>query len=73
VREYLESLGRLIARPERETDGDEAFLTLSALVGAVSMARAVDDRELSDEILARTARALHRQVGDATGGGPPSA
>ena len=51
------------AKPD--TKRDEAILTLSALVGAVAMSRAVDDPELSDEILARTANALHRAHGAA--------
>ncbi|GAA0391677.1 hypothetical protein GCM10009530_48730 [Microbispora corallina] len=36
------------------------MLTLSALVGAALMARAVDDRELSDELLAAVAEQLKR-------------
>jgi hypothetical protein len=44
-----------------------AILTLSALVGAVAMSRAVDDPELSDEILTRTGNALHRRAYEAAG------
>jgi hypothetical protein len=44
-----------------------AILTLSALVGAVAMSRAVDDPKLSDEILTRTGNALHRRAHEATG------
>jgi hypothetical protein len=36
----------------------EAILTLTVLVGAISMARAVDDADLSDEILSNAADAL---------------
>jgi hypothetical protein len=39
-------------------------LTLSVLVGAVSMARAVDDPALSDQILADAAAALRGLVAD---------
>lgn len=45
-------------------DPDEGHLILAALVGAIALARAVDDRDLSDEILTRTARALHRHLDD---------
>lgn len=47
-------LGNLDA-PARERD---AILTLSALVGAIAMARAVDDADLSHQILVDTAGAL---------------
>ena len=62
VRRYIDQLVGLIRKAEPDTKRDEAILTLSALVGAVAMARAVDDQELSDEILARTATALHHRV-----------
>jgi hypothetical protein len=52
---------------ESEADRDEAMLILAALVGAVSMARAVYDTELSDEILAWTERALHRRIEERDG------
>jgi hypothetical protein len=38
--------------------GREPVLTLSALVGAISLARAVDDPELSKMILTNAAKAL---------------
>ena len=62
VRRYVDVLVDMIPGAEPETKQDEALLILAALVGALSMARAVDDSDLSDEILTRTARALHRQV-----------
>ena len=68
VRAYLE----LIA----ELDDDvadtraEAMLTLSALVGAVLMSRAVADEDLSDELLETVAGQLERHV---TGPLPPAA
>jgi len=40
-----------------------AIAALSTLVGAVSMARAVDDEVLSDEILASAAMELKAQLG----------
>jgi TetR/AcrR family transcriptional regulator, transcriptional repressor for nem operon len=67
VRRYVDRLAGLIRQAEPDTKRDEAILTLSALVGAVAMARAVDDQELSDEILTRTANALHRRAHEAAG------
>jgi TetR/AcrR family transcriptional repressor of nem operon len=61
VRSYLELLTQLT--PGR--DAGEAHLILAALVGALVLARAVDDRGMSDEILDSTARALHRHVDNA--------
>jgi len=62
VQRYVEQLAALA--PERDPQGarDDVTLVLAAAVGGLSMARAVDDAELSDEILARTARALHRHI-----------
>jgi TetR/AcrR family transcriptional repressor of nem operon len=65
VRRYIDRLVGLIRQADPDTKRDEAVLTLSALVGAVAMSRAVDDPELSDEILARTASALHRRAHEA--------
>jgi TetR/AcrR family transcriptional repressor of nem operon len=67
VRRYIDRLVGLIRRDDPDAKRDQAILILSALVGAVSMARAVDDAELSDEILARTANALHRRALEARG------
>jgi TetR/AcrR family transcriptional repressor of nem operon len=61
VRSYIELLTELT--PDR--DPDEAHMVLAALVGALLLARAVDDRGLSDEILERVARALYGCVDDA--------
>jgi TetR/AcrR family transcriptional regulator, transcriptional repressor for nem operon len=58
VRSYIELLAELT--PAR--DVDEGHLILAALVGALVLARAVDDRGLSNEILDSAARALHRHV-----------
>ncbi len=62
VTSYVELLAGLIAQSDRPAERDDAFLVLSALVGALSMARAVDDPRFSDEILDETARALRRLV-----------
>ena len=44
VRRYIDRLVGLIRQAEPDTKRDEAILTLSALVGAVAMARAVETR-----------------------------
>jgi TetR/AcrR family transcriptional repressor of nem operon len=62
VQRYVDLLVDLIPAAEPEAKRDEALLTLAALVGALSMARAVNEAALSDEILSRTARALRRHV-----------
>jgi TetR/AcrR family transcriptional repressor of nem operon len=67
VRRYIDRLVGLIRQADPDTKRDEAILTLAALVGAVAMARAVDDPELSDEILTRTANALHCRAHEAGG------
>jgi TetR/AcrR family transcriptional regulator, transcriptional repressor for nem operon len=54
VRRYVDRLTRY-APP---TCPDAPYVTLAALVGAIALARAVDDPTLSDELLARTARGL---------------
>ncbi len=58
VKECLAVLANLIDDPDRQVAEREAVLTLSALVGAISMARAVDDADLSQQILANAAAAL---------------
>jgi len=47
-------------------DRDEGHLIVAALVGGLVLARAVDDRGLSDEILDSVARALRGHVDDAS-------
>jgi len=63
VRRYIDLLADLTTG-SAEAKRDEAVLILSALVGALSMARAVNEAELSDELLTRAARALQRQIRD---------
>ena len=58
VRHYLEIIGASLKQGERRSSRQQAVLTLSALVGAVSLARAVNDEALSLEILRSTASAL---------------
>ena len=58
VRGYLEILAELTPAG----NSGEAHLILSALVGALALARAVDDAALSDDILASVAGALRSYV-----------
>jgi TetR/AcrR family transcriptional regulator, transcriptional repressor for nem operon len=58
VRRYIELLMRLLPPDAKSSRRASAIVILSTLVGAVSMARAVDDRAFSDEILAAAAGGL---------------
>lgn len=58
VRSYIDLLTELA--PDR--DRNKGQLILAALVGALVLARAVDDRDLSDGILEMVNRALHSYV-----------
>lgn len=60
VRSYLDLIGAPGAGAEDRAD---AMVTLSALVGAMLMARAVADPELSDELLGTVAERLKRGAG----------
>ena len=53
VKECLAMVADLTGNPDHQAREREAILTLSALVGAISMARAVDDPDLSQQILTR--------------------
>jgi len=67
VRVCLAVLADLIDNPDRQAGEREAVLTLSALVGAISMARAVDDPELSEQILTNAAAALKERIPNQAG------
>ena len=62
VQECLAVLAGLTGSPDRQAAEREAVLTLSALVGAISIARAVDDPGLSERILANAAAALKQCI-----------
>ncbi len=62
VKECLAVLADLTGNPDRQAGEREAALTLSVLVGAISMARAVDDHDLSEQILANAAVALKERI-----------
>jgi TetR/AcrR family transcriptional repressor of nem operon len=63
VRVYVDMLMRLLPAPATDRSRATAITALSTLVGAVSMARAVDDEALSREILASAASELKAQLG----------
>jgi TetR/AcrR family transcriptional regulator, transcriptional repressor for nem operon len=58
VQECLAVISDLIGNPDRQVGEREAVVTLSVLVGAISVARAVDDPELSQQILSNAGAAL---------------
>jgi len=58
VEAYLNLLTELVGGPNRKSKRAKAITVLAALVGAVSMARAVKEEKLSREILASTAQDL---------------
>ena len=62
VQECLAVLADLTGNPDRQAGEREAVLTLSVLVGAISIARAVDDPDLSEQIMANAAAALKQCI-----------
>jgi TetR/AcrR family transcriptional repressor of nem operon len=62
VGRYLDLLVGLIATEERKSRRARAMAALSTLVGAVSMARAVNDEKLSRELLKAAADELKKQL-----------
>jgi TetR/AcrR family transcriptional regulator, transcriptional repressor for nem operon len=62
VKECLTVLADLIDNPDRPTGEREAVLTLSVLVGAISVARAVGDSYLSEQIMTHAATALKDRI-----------
>lgn len=62
VRKCLEVLTDLLVESEGRALEREAIFSFSALVGAISLARAVDDPALSAQIMAETAAALKERA-----------
>lgn len=62
VKECLAVLANLVDNADRQVEEREAVLTLSVLVGAISIARAVDDPDLSQQILTTAAAALKERL-----------
>ncbi len=62
VKECLAVIADLIDNPDHQAAEREAVLTLSVLVGAISIARAVDDPDLSKQIMTQAAAALKQRT-----------
>ena len=62
VKECLTVLAGLIDNPDPQAAEREAVLTLSTLVGAISIARAVDDPDLSEHIMSNAAAVLKQHT-----------
>jgi hypothetical protein len=62
VQECLAMVADLTGNPDHQAREREAILTVSALVGAISMARAVDDPDLSEQIMTNAAAALKQCI-----------
>src|ERR1700675_2584742 len=60
VRRLMERLTRLLSPKARRKREDEALAIVATMVGGMILARAVDDRELSDRILAACRARLSR-------------
>lgn len=60
---YLALLAKLIASDSQASRRAQAIAAMSTLVGAVSMARAVNDEALSEEILKSAAQELKARLG----------
>ena len=54
-------VGEMLRAGSRQESDEEAFATVAALVGAVILARAVDEPELSERILAATRASVTRR------------
>jgi TetR/AcrR family transcriptional repressor of nem operon len=62
VREVLSVLVDLIDEPDRKIADREAAFVMSALVGAISVSRAVDDPDLSRQILTNVRVSLKERI-----------
>ncbi len=62
VKECLAVIADLTGSPDHQAGLREAVLTLSVLVGAISIARAVDDPDLSEQIMTQAAAALKQRI-----------
>jgi TetR/AcrR family transcriptional repressor of nem operon len=62
LRPYIDMLGRLLPGRRAEIRRERALVAMATLVGAIVLARAVDDRALSEEILSATAASFGKMV-----------
>ena len=63
IRQYLEMLDRWIGEADGEDPSGKAMAILSTMVGAVLLARAVNDEELSKQFLQEGASGVEAQLG----------
>jgi TetR/AcrR family transcriptional repressor of nem operon len=61
---YLDLIARLVAADRQKARRSKSIAALATLVGAVSLSRAVNDAQLSGEILSAAAAELKAQLGD---------
>jgi len=60
LRRMVEGVAGLISASSKRRQTDEALATVATMVGALTLARAVDDPELSDRILAASRKSLFK-------------
>jgi TetR/AcrR family transcriptional repressor of nem operon len=72
IRKYLEMVGRWVGEADGEESSGKAMAILSTMVGAVVLARAVNDEQLSQQFLQAAARGVQMELsaGDAQHGPP---
>jgi TetR/AcrR family transcriptional regulator, transcriptional repressor for nem operon len=72
IRKYLEMVGHWVGEADSEEASGKAMAVLSTMVGAVVLARAVNDEQLSQQFLQAAARGVSMELsaGDAQQGPP---
>jgi TetR/AcrR family transcriptional regulator, transcriptional repressor for nem operon len=71
IRDYLQMLGRWVGEADGEEPGGKAMAILSTMVGAVVLARAVNDEQMSERFLKAAAESV--LAGATAGESQPSA
>lgn len=66
IEAYCALLSPLMSRDSETSNRDAALATLSQMVGALTLARAVPDRKLSSEILEASIRSISDRTASAT-------
>jgi TetR/AcrR family transcriptional repressor of nem operon len=62
IKDDLEFLSRLMAKSDRSCGYEDAIVAFAAMIGALILARAVDDKVLSDLILKSTAKRVIKRA-----------
>jgi TetR/AcrR family transcriptional regulator, transcriptional repressor for nem operon len=73
LRPFLDYLSRIVHGNSNSLRRQKALATYASLVGAIIVSRAVDDPDLSNEILSSVAAAMHTKEVDRTQSKSPSA